>query len=92
MGSSPPTSTISLFEDKGLYLIFIKNYVIIFLEIEKELITMAEKKKKLDKSMFKMSPEELALWMHFRKACSCVENRRGKGSYKRKPKYPDRNE
>ena len=35
------------------------------------------KKKKLDKSIFKMSPEELQLWMHFRKAGSCVENRRG---------------
>lgn len=50
------------------------------------------KKKKLDKSIFKMSPEELQLWMHFRKAGSCMENRRGKGSYKRKPKYPDRSE
>lgn len=58
-----------------------------------ELVTMAKgKKKKLDKSIFKMSPEELQLWMHFRKAGSCVENRRGKGSYKRKPKYPDRSE
>ena len=53
---------------------------------------MTKKKKKLDKSIFKMSPEELALWICLRKACSCVENRRGKGSYKRKPKYPDRNE
>lgn len=50
------------------------------------------KNKKLDKSIFKMSPEELQLWMHFRKAGSRVENRRGKGSYKRKPKYPDKNE
>ena len=51
-----------------------------------------KKKKNLDKSVFKMTPEELEFWMHFRKACSRVENRRGKGSYKRKPKYPDRNE
>ena len=50
------------------------------------------KNKKLDKSMFKMSPEELQTWLHFRNACSCVENRRGKGSYKRKSKYPDRSE
>ena len=58
-----------------------------------ELITMAKgKNKKLDKSMFKMSPEELQTWLHFRNACSCVENRRGKGSYKRKSKYPDRSE
>lgn len=50
------------------------------------------KKKKIDKSIFKMTPEELEHWMHFRKACSRVENRKGKGSYKRKPKYPDRSE
>ena len=56
-----------------------------------ELITMAqEKKKKLDKSLFKMTPEELEHWLHFCKAHSCVENKRGKGSYKRKPKYPDK--
>lgn len=51
-----------------------------------------DKKKKLDKSLFKMTPEQLRLWLHYRKACSSVENRRGKGSYKRKPKYPDRSE
>lgn len=50
------------------------------------------KKKKLDKSIFKMTSEELEQWLHFRKASSRVENRRGKGSYKRKPKYPDRSE
>ena len=49
-------------------------------------------KEKFDKSMFKMSPEELQKWLHFRKANSRVENRKGKGSYKRKPKYPDRSE
>jgi hypothetical protein len=53
---------------------------------------MAKEKKKLDKSIFKMSAEELQLWLHSRKAGSRVENRRGKGSYKRKPKYPDRSE
>ena len=57
-----------------------------------ELIIMAKEKKKLDKSMFKMTPEELQQWLHFRKAGSKIENRRGKGSYKRKPKYPDRND
>ena len=51
-----------------------------------------KKKKKFDKSIFKMTPEELEKWMHFRKAHSYVENRKGKGSYKRKPKYPDRSE
>ena len=58
-----------------------------------ELITMAkDKKKKIDKSVFKMTPEQLQTWLHYRKACSSVENRKGKGSYKRKPKYPDRSE
>ena len=45
------------------------------------------KKKKLNKSQFKMTPEELAHWLHFRKAGSKIENRKGKGSYKRKSKY-----
>ena len=45
------------------------------------------KKEKFDKSIFKMTPEQLATWLHFRNACSRVENRKGKGSYKRKPKH-----
>lgn len=49
-------------------------------------------KKKLDKSLFKMTSEELQVWLHFRKAGSRIENRKGKGSYKRKSKHPDRNE
>ena len=49
-------------------------------------------KKKKDRSIFKMSAEELELWLHFRNASSRVENRKGKGSYKRKSKYPNRNE
>jgi stalled ribosome alternative rescue factor ArfA len=48
-----------------------------------------ERKNKFDKSKFKMSPEELEQWLHFRKAGYRIENRKGKGSYKRKPKYPD---
>jgi stalled ribosome alternative rescue factor ArfA len=50
------------------------------------------KEKKFDKSLTKMSPEELQHWLHFRNACSRIENKKGKGSYKRKPKYPDRSE
>jgi stalled ribosome alternative rescue factor ArfA len=46
-----------------------------------------KKKKKLDKSLFKMTPEELQTWLHFRKAGSRIENRKGKGSYKRKSKH-----
>ena len=45
--------------------------------------------KKKDKSIFKMTPDELETWMHFRKAGFKIENRKGKGSYKRKSKYPD---
>ena len=44
-------------------------------------------KKKLDKSIFKMTKEELALWMYLRKAAFKKENKKGKGSYKRKPKH-----
>lgn len=51
-----------------------------------------KEKKRIDKSMFKMTPDELATWLHFRKAGSRIENRKGKGSYKRKPKYTNRNE
>ena len=42
---------------------------------------------KKDKSMFKMTKEELENWLHFRKAGFKIENRKGKGSYKRKPKH-----
>ncbi len=43
--------------------------------------------KKIDKSMFKMSEEELQLWLYNRKRGFTIENKKGKGSYKRKPKY-----
>lgn len=49
-------------------------------------------KKKFDKSINKMTEEELAIWLHFRKAGYRVENKKGKGSYKRKPKYPHKPE
>ena len=48
------------------------------------------KKKKFDKRIFKMSPEELEQYMIFKRRGFTVENRKGKGSYKRKPKYPDK--
>lgn len=50
------------------------------------------KSKKINKSIFKMTSEELQTWLHFRKANSKIENRKGKGSYKRKPKYPNKDE
>ena len=43
--------------------------------------------KKFDKSIFKMKPEELELWLQFRNSSTCINNKKGKGSYKRKPKY-----
>ena len=43
--------------------------------------------KKFDKSIFKMSPEELQNWLRLRKSGVCIGNKKGKGSYKRKEKY-----
>ena len=40
-----------------------------------------------DKSILKMTKEELDLWMYLRKAAFRKENKKGKGSYKRKPKH-----
>ena len=50
------------------------------------------KEKKFDKRIFKKTPEELEQYMIFKKRGSRVENRKGKGSYKRKSKYPFMNE
>ena len=47
-----------------------------------------KQKKKLDKRMFKKSPEQLEQYMMFKKRGSSVEPKKGKGSYKRKSKYP----
>lgn len=38
-------------------------------------------KKKIKR--YKMTPEELQNWLHFRNAFSVKENKKGKGSYKR---------
>ena len=43
--------------------------------------------KKIDKRIFKKSPEELEQYMQFRHRGSHVESKKGKGSYHRKPKY-----
>ena len=43
--------------------------------------------KKIDKRIFKKSPEELEQYMMFQRRGSRVENKKGKGSYKRKSKY-----
>jgi stalled ribosome alternative rescue factor ArfA len=48
--------------------------------------------KKLDKRMFKKSPEELQQYMIFKRRGTKVENKKGKGSYKRKEKYSRKSE
>lgn len=50
------------------------------------------KKKKIDKRMFKKTGQELQDFLAFKKRGSRVENRKGKGSYKRKSKYPRKEE
>ena len=48
---------------------------------------MKQSKRTIDKSMFKMSEAELQLWLYNRERGFVVENKKGKGSYKRKGKY-----
>lgn len=43
--------------------------------------------KKLDKRIFKKSPEELEQYMQFKRRGSRVESKKGKGSYNRKTKH-----
>lgn len=45
--------------------------------------------KSLNKKMFKKSPEELQEYMMFKRRGSKVQSKKGKGSFKRKPKYPN---
>lgn len=44
----------------------------------------------IDKRVFKKSTEELQLYMHFKKRGFKLENKKGKGSYVRKPKHVGR--
>lgn len=44
----------------------------------------------MDKSMFKMTPEELQAWLYLRKKGYVIENKKGKGSYTRKAKHKNR--
>jgi stalled ribosome alternative rescue factor ArfA len=46
-----------------------------------------KKETTIDKRVFKKSPEELQLYMYFKKRDFKIENKKGKGSYKRRPKY-----
>ena len=50
------------------------------------------KQKQIDKRMFKKNAEELEQYILFKKRGSVVESKKGKGSFKRKPKYPHNNE
>jgi stalled ribosome alternative rescue factor ArfA len=49
-----------------------------------------KKETAIDKQMFKKSPEELQLFLHFKKRGFALENKKGKGSYVRKPKHAGR--
>lgn len=46
----------------------------------------------MDKRAFKKTGEELQQYLHFRKRGGVVENKKGKGSYKRKPKHNNKKE
>ena len=48
------------------------------------------KKEKFDKRILKKSPEELEAYLQFQRRGFHVENKKGKGSYKRKSKHIDR--
>lgn len=48
-----------------------------------------KKKAKFNKSIFKKTPEEVQEMLKFRGKGSCIEPKKGKGSYKRKPKHRD---
>lgn len=37
-----------------------------------------------DKSIFKMTPDQLQQWLYLRNKASRIENKKGKGSYNRK--------
>lgn len=49
-----------------------------------------KKRQEIDKQAFKMEGEELQQYLHFKKRGSVVENKKGKGSYKRHAKHKDK--
>jgi hypothetical protein len=51
-----------------------------------------KKEKAIDKRIFKKTPEELQLYMYFKKRGFKIENKKGKGSYERRPKHVGRAE
>lgn len=44
----------------------------------------------MDKRMFKKTPEELQMYMHFKKRHGVSKIKKGKGSYKRKQKHHEK--
>lgn len=58
------------------------------------ILTMGRKNfmKKLNKKMFKKNAEELQEYMMFKRRGSVVPSKKGKGSFKRKNKYPLKHE
>ena len=51
---------------------------------------MANKKnQKIDRRVFKKEGEELQQYLHFMRRGSTVQNKKGKGSYKRNKKWGD---
>ena len=51
---------------------------------------MSQKNEKFDKRMFKKSPEELELYLQFRRRGTRVESKKGKGPYSRKQKHKNK--
>jgi stalled ribosome alternative rescue factor ArfA len=49
-----------------------------------------KKNTSIDKKIFKKSPEELQLYLHFKKRGFKIENKKGKGSYVRRSKHVGR--
>ena len=51
--------------------------------------SIMKKEKKFNKSIFKKTPEEVQEMLKFRGKASCIEPKKGKGSYRRKAKYKE---
>lgn len=50
---------------------------------------MKKVSKDLGRRIFKKTPEELEQYMIFKRRGFILQNKRGKGSFKRKPKHPN---
>ena len=58
--------------------------------VKKWRVSMSQKNKKFDKQMFKKSPEELELYLQFRRRGTRVESKKGRGSYSRNQKHKNK--